>query len=130
MKSLPRSLLLALALITGAWVPVQAQTFEQSDAAYERQDYRTAFTGFKNLAEQGDTLAQSRLGVMYAYGEGVPKDAQQAVAWYRKAAEKGDADAQYNLGLMYDNGRGVPKDEQQAAAWFRKAAEQGVVCQR
>ncbi len=128
MKSLTRSLLLALALTTGAWV--QAQTFEQSDAAYERKDYRTAFTGFKNLAEQGDTLAQSRLGVMYAYGEGVPKDAQQAVAWYRKAAEKGDADAQYNLGLMYDNGRGVPKDEQQAAAWYRKAAEQGVVCQR
>ncbi len=28
MKSLTRSLLLALALTTGAWVPVQAQTFE------------------------------------------------------------------------------------------------------
>ncbi len=105
MKSLPRSLLLALALTTGAWVPVQAQTFEQSFAAYERKDYGTAFAGFKKLAEQGHTLAQSRLDMMYAYGEGVPKDAQQAVAWYRKAAEKGDPDAQYNLGLMYDNGR-------------------------
>ncbi len=54
MKSLTRSLLLALALTTGAWVPVQAQTFEQSVAAYERKDYKTAFTGFKRLAEQGD----------------------------------------------------------------------------
>jgi len=44
MKSLPRSLLLALT--TGAGVPVQAQTFEQSDAAYERKDYHTELVMF------------------------------------------------------------------------------------
>ena len=44
MKSLPRSLLLALTLTTGAWL--QAQTFEQSDAAYERKDYRTELVMF------------------------------------------------------------------------------------
>jgi len=123
MKSLTRSLLLALALTTGAWV--QAQTFEQSLTAYERKDYRTAFTGFKKLAEQGQALAQYNLGQMYRDGHGVPKDDQQAVAWYRKAAEQGVADAQYNLGVMYANGRGVAKDEQLAVAWYRKAAEQG-----
>ncbi len=125
MKSLIRSLLLTLALTTGAWVPVQAQTFEQSLAAHERKDYQTAFAGFKKLAEQGDAAAQFNLGNMYAHGRGVPKDDQQAVAWFRKAAEQGYADAQNNLGLMYVNGRGVPKDEQQAVVWFRKAAEQG-----
>ncbi len=57
MKSLTRSLLLALAITTGAWVPVQAQTFEQSFAAYQRKDYRTAFVGFQKLAEQGDAIA-------------------------------------------------------------------------
>jgi hypothetical protein len=62
---------------------------------------------------------------MYANGQGVPKDDQQAVAWYRKAAEQGNAMAQFNLGNMYANGQGVPKDDQQAVAWFRKAAEQG-----
>ncbi len=122
MKSLTRSLLLALALTTG--VLVQAQTFEQSFAAYERKDYRTAFAGYKKLAEQGGASAQYNLGQMYANGQGVPKDEQQAVAWYRKAAEQGLAMAQYNLGVMYDKGRGVPKDEQQAVAWYRKAAEQ------
>ncbi len=126
MKSLTRSLLLALALTTGAWVPVQAQTFEQSHAAYERKDYRTAFAGFKKLAEQGLAIAQINLGLMYADGEGVPKNEQQAVAWYRKAAEQGSATAQMSLGVMYADGRGVPKDEQQAAAWYRKAAEQGL----
>ncbi len=126
MKSLIHSLLLALALATGAWVPVQAQTFEQSLAAFDRQDYRTAFAGFKKLAEQGDAGAQNNLGLMYALGRGVPKDDQQAVAWYRKAAEQGQASAQFILGMMYAHGRGVPKDEQQAVAWYRKAAEQGV----
>ena len=123
MKSLPRSLLLALALTTGGWV--QAQTIEQSLAAYERFDYRTAFAGYKKLAEQGNASAQFNLGFMYANGQGVPKDDQQAVAWYRKAAEQGNASAQLNLGFMYDKGQGVSKDEQQAAAWYLKAAEQG-----
>lgn len=125
MKSLTRSLLLALALTTGASVPVQAQTFEQSLAAHERKDYRTAFAGFQKLADQGNASAQNILGVMYRDGQGVPKNEYQAVAWYRKAAELGDARAQFNLGVMYSQGEGVPKDEQQAAAWFRKAAEQG-----
>ena len=112
MKSLTGSLLLALALTAGAWVPVQAQTWEQSSAAYQRKDYRTAFAGFKKLAEQGDAGAQYFLGRMYDTGRGVPKDDQQAAAWFRKAAEQGSAGAQYFLGLMYYQGRGVPKDEQ------------------
>ena len=62
---------------------------------------------------------------MYAKGQGVQQDYQQAVQWYRKAAEQGNADAQNNLGLMYANGQGVKQDYQQAVQWFRKAAEQG-----
>jgi TPR repeat protein len=123
MKSLTRSLLLALALTTSSWV--QAQSFEQALAASERGDYRTAFAGFKKLAEQGDAIAQFNLGLMYANGRGVPTDDRQAVAWYRKAAEKGIAKAQFNLGVMYDEGRGLPKDEQLALSWYRKAAEKG-----
>ena len=53
MKSFIRYLLLALALTTGAWVPVQAQTFEQSFAAHERKDYRTAFAGFRSWPSRG-----------------------------------------------------------------------------
>ncbi len=137
MKSLIRSLLLALALTTGAWV--QAQTFEQSDAAYERKDYRTAFVGYKKLAEQGHASAQYNLGVMYANGRGVPKDEQQAVVWYRKAAEQGHASAQYNLGNMYANGRGDPQAQYEygfqketkeynlraAGYWYQLSARQG-----
>ena len=47
---------------------------------------------FEELAEKakaGDVEAQSDLGVMYAKGEGVPKDNVEAVEWVRKAAEQG-----------------------------------------
>ena len=123
MKSLTRSLLLALALTTGAWV--QAQTFEQSYAASQRGDYRTAFAGYKKLAEQGNAVAQHNLGNMYLKGTGVPKDYQQAVVWFRQAAEQGDARAQNHLGAMYYNGHGVPKDDQSAYFWLLLSSAQG-----
>lgn len=34
-------------------------------------------------------------------GEGVTKDAGQAVVWFRRAVEDGNADAQYNVGMCY-----------------------------
>ena len=42
-------------------------------------------------AEKGDARAQFSLGNMYREGEGVPKDATEAVKWYRKSAEQGVA---------------------------------------
>ena len=71
-----------------------------------------------------DAEAQFNLGVKYADGLGVPKDAVEAVKWYRKAADQNHAHAQYNLGFMYDKGLGVPKDAAEAVKWFRKAADQ------
>ena len=80
----------------------------------------------RKAAEQGDAKAQTNLGVMYAEGKGIPKDAQKAMKWFRKAAEQGLALAQYNLGVTYAFGKGVPKDAQKAVKWYRKAAEQGL----
>ena len=62
---------------------------------------------------------------MYANGEGVPKDAAEAVRWYRLAAEQGNAIAQSNLGFRYANGEGVPEDDVTAYAWLNIAAAQG-----
>jgi len=79
----------------------------------------------KKQAAAGDAKAQFNLGVMYFNGEGVPKDAAEAVRWFRKAAEQGLANAQYSLGLMYATGRGVSENDAESVRWFRKAAEQG-----
>ena len=76
-------------------------------------------------AEQGNVQLQNTLGVMYATGQGVPQDYQEAMKWYRKAAERGNVQAQNNLGVLYAKGQGVPQDYAEAANWYRKAAEQG-----
>ena len=62
--------------------------------AYQKGDYKTAFSEWRPLADQGDEYAQNSLGVMYENGEGVPQDDKQAVKWYRKAADQGYADGQ------------------------------------
>jgi len=49
---------------------------------------------------QATQTAQFNLGVCYADGDGVAKDAEQAVSWYRRAAEAGHAGAQFNLGVV------------------------------
>ena len=61
--------------------------------------------------EHASMLSPTWLAGMYANGEGVPEDDQEAVRWYRKAAEQGARlMLNYNLGVMYANGEGVPED--------------------
>ena len=80
---------------------------------------------YRKAAEQGNAGAQTRLGWLFARGEGVAEDDSQAVCWFRVAAERGDAGAQLSLGWMYAAGEGVPKDAVQAYAWYNLAAAQG-----
>ena len=77
-------------------------------------------------ASQVTSHVQLKLGAMYATGNGVPQNDQEAAKWYRKAAEQGHAGAQFLLGTMYVTGKGVPQDYREAAKWTRKAAEQGL----
>ena len=63
--------------------------------------------------------------MVYASGDGVTKDAAEAVKWFRKAAEQGDAKAQYNLGLCYGHGDGIAKDPVEAYMWLSVAAAAG-----
>lgn len=76
-------------------------------------------------AEEGISIAQFNLGVMYANGQGVPENDAEAVKWFRLAAEQGDALAQDNLGVMYGDGRGVPQNNLRAYVWSSVAAAQG-----
>src|ERR1019366_1438617 len=82
---------------------------QAAQAEDAQHDYATELKLLRPLAEQGNALAQTRLGYRYSEGKGVPKDDAEAVRWYRKAADQGNASAQYYLGRMYDTGRGVPK---------------------
>lgn len=76
-------------------------------------------------AKKGDAAAQFDLGTIYRQGDGVPKDAANAVKWFQKAAEQGYAAAAFELGMMYRQGEGIPKNDAIAAKWYLKAAAQG-----
>jgi uncharacterized protein len=93
--------------------------------AYQAQDYTTALNQWLPLAEQGVPQAQYDIGLIYAMGHGVQKDAAQAASWYQKAAEQGIVEAQFNLGLLYFEGDGLQKDFEHAEKWLKQAAENG-----
>ena len=120
-----KHLTVILAFLMTLSSPVVAQDFQKGFAAYNAGDYATALQEWKPLAEAGDEVAQSNLGVMYGNGQGVVQDYKEAVKWYRLSAEQGYASAQYNLGNMYKNGDGAPQDYKEAVKWYRLSAEQG-----
>ncbi len=118
--------LVAVALFVGS-MTTHAAEYSAGFKAYERGDYVTALRIFRQLAEQGDAKAQSRLGHIYRDGRGVTQDYTEAVRWYRKAANQGFSLAQYSLGTMYSEGWGVPQDYVQAHMWYNLVAAQGYV---
>ena len=80
----------------------------------------------RNAAEQGDIVAQFRMGAIYMEGLlGMNKNYAEALKWYHKAADKGDILAQFCIGMMYMSGQGVEKSESEALKWLRKSADQG-----
>lgn len=46
----------------------------------------------------GDPAARVQMGNRYAFGQGLPRAPDKAMAWLRKAADKGYAEAQYRRG--------------------------------
>ncbi|MFW1678493.1 tetratricopeptide repeat protein [Pontibacter sp. JAM-7] len=125
--------------------------------AFEQQDYPTALSELKPLAQDGDADALNMLGQMYENGWGVEKDEKAAKRYYRRGASKGHMDsvnslralknksyiveiakvrpeaesgvasAQNRLGEMYEFGYGTDRNPDQAYSWYLQAAEQGYV---
>jgi TPR repeat protein len=93
---------------------------------YAKLDYARALELLTPLAEQGNAVAQLKLGIIYSRAEGVPRDDATAFRWLARAAEQGEAEAQFELGVMHRDGLGAPTDGKLAMQWFRRAAERGV----
>src|SRR5262249_48348698 len=89
------------------------------------KDLKKAVEWFEKAANQGDTLAQLRIGYCYELGQGVEKDPKKAVEWYEKAANQDNASAQAKMGYYYELRQGVEIDLNKAIEWYEKAANQG-----
>ncbi len=60
---------------------------------------------------------------LYAIGEAILTDWQQAFDLYTQYAKSGDVKAQFNLGYMYASGDIMERDFAKAYEWYQKAAD-------
>lgn len=88
----------------------------ESNKAFEK-----LFKRIKNMAEDGDVLAQGILGYMYSNGRGTEQNDEEADRWFSVAAKNNDSVSQYNIGGNYF----VKKEYSKAEYWFKIAADKG-----
>ncbi len=87
-----------------------------------------SFELMRQLAQDGDPVAEYALGLRYFQGDeknGLARDEKQAFRWFSRAADHGSLAAQAKLGFLYWGGRGVPKDLNQAYFWTALARARG-----
>ncbi|HEX4783980.1 MAG TPA: GAF domain-containing protein [Candidatus Sulfotelmatobacter sp.] len=87
-----------------------------------------SFELMRQLAQDGDPVAEYALGLRYFQGDeknALARDEKQAFRWFSRAAEHGNLAAQAKLGFLYWGGRGVPKDLNQAYFWTVLARARG-----
>jgi uncharacterized protein len=82
---------------------------------------------FEKGAHKGYAPAEVNLGVLYAYGWGVPQNLGTALYWIGLAADQGNVQAIANIGIFYRNGSGVRQDQTKAFRLFQTAAQAGDV---
>ncbi len=57
---------------------------------YEKQDIKKAISLYELAASQGNSYAEYRLGRIYCYGDGVPRDLETGMAWLKSSADHGN----------------------------------------
>jgi len=105
----------------GSWQHISELAAYHTDKTLSRE-YRF----IRVEAEAGRDRAMYSLGLMYAQGNGVRQDANEAIKWFRRAADQGNAGAQYIMGAEM-NRKTITPDASEARRWLRKAADQGEV---
>lgn len=96
--------------------------------AYDKGDFEAAFKLYMPDAVKGNAAAQTKIGIMFAFGRGISRDYKNAKNWFEKAdlqISDGqiNAEARFYLGMIHMNGIGVERDLNQAFTYFSKAAE-------
>ncbi|TAL28729.1 MAG: sel1 repeat family protein [Alphaproteobacteria bacterium] len=78
---------------------------------------------YREDAQKGNPRAQTCLGTLYEYGDGVDQDDKLAMDLYLRAAMQGYPAAQLLLAEMYARGRGTEKNMEEASFWLTLAVK-------
>ncbi|MCI0744788.1 MAG: sel1 repeat family protein [Verrucomicrobia subdivision 3 bacterium] len=86
---------------------------------------------YRKAAQEGNSMAQNNLALMYTAGDGVERDLSEATKWFSRAAAQGDPAAQYHLGdRCFRASLTLPKAEAdeariEAFKWLQLSSAQG-----
>ena len=138
-----KAIFFGLALIAmsgGASNNAIAGAYENGVGSMEQKNYKEAAHWFKIAANNGDPIAQYKLGNMHGWLHLVyesippklppdaklvaafPKNLKEAAKWLSLSANQGYVDAQFLLGMAYRDGNGFTKNNVYAYKWFGLAA--------
>lgn len=120
---LPRLLFILMTLFIACPLPAQTTDFASAEAAYHTGDYRRAYKGLKNLAQEQHGEAQYLLGLLYLQGRGVKEDIELGIDWLKQATENGSYPVAAELGQIYITGKGVERNEAEAAKWIELSTQ-------
>jgi len=115
----------ALATLAALEQPAGNQTrLQQAEWLGASGRHAEAAALYRELADAGDRLAQTRLAWMHEAGRGLNRDLDEAARRFEIAAVAGDAEAQYALAVMLRTGKGRARDLTQSGLWLQRAAAQ------
>lgn len=124
-----RATLVALLLALTQTPTALATPLDDALKALEAGNSPKAVETLVKLANDGNALAQFRLGGLYYHGQGVTEDENMAIYWWKKAAASGNAEAMYQIAHAYLFGSGAAKSvadpDREAALWYFQAASAG-----
>ena len=109
--------------------PAIGSSLDEALKALEAGSNFKAVETLTKLANEGNALAQFRLGGLYYHGQGVAEDEVTAIYWWKKSAASGNAEAMYQIGHAYLFGttaaKTVADPDREAAIWYFQAASAG-----
>lgn len=122
-----RSLAIACTLLPA--LPTAATPLDDALKVLEAGSNPKAVEVLTRIANDGNPLAQLRLGDLYFHGKGVTEDENMAIFWWKKSAASGNAEAMYQIAHAYLFGntaaKGVADPDREAATWYFQAASAG-----
>ncbi|KPA74324.1 hypothetical protein ABB37_09311 [Leptomonas pyrrhocoris] len=93
------------------------------EALYVEENATLFVRRARDAAPYGHARLNWLLGVLHAYGVGVPRSEREALMYYSFAAMEGVPEAHMALGYRYRNGLGVQASCEAALAHYREAAD-------
>ena len=122
-----RSLALACTLLPA--LPATATPLDDALKVLEAGSNPKAVEVLTRIANDGNPLAQLRLGDLYFHGKEIAEDENMAIFWWKKSAASGNAEAMYQIAHAYLFGntaaKSVADPDREAATWYFQAASAG-----